>query len=250
VQDAAIASTEEAFEALAAKGARISSREVHVLAGVQSGISQHYADDAQAAGRLVPALWKHFQRPLSICLPAGARADRRWSQPAHSVIWLRHWGGSLLSSPRFPLANITGLDINPLNIAVCRSRLRRIKDSKLKFAVAGSTAGEASASYDAIFAMAVFRHGKLNVSPPPPKCDHFIHFADFERSVTDLARCLKPGGLLAIQHAMFRFADTRVATEFEPILSVFPPQSIQLYDRDDCNLPSTFYPDVMFRKLE
>jgi SAM-dependent methyltransferase len=150
----------------------------------------------------------------------------------------------------FPLANIIGLDINPHNISICRSRLRRIKDSKLSFAVAGSTAGEASASYDAIFAMAVYRHGKLNVTQPPPKCDHLIRFADFEQSVTDLARCLKPGGLLVIQHAMFRFADTRVATEFEPILSLFPPQYIQLYDRDDCNLPNTFYPDVMFRKLK
>jgi len=150
----------------------------------------------------------------------------------------------------FPLANITGLDINPYNISVCRSRLRRIKESKLSFAVAGSTTGEASASYDAIFAMAVYRHGKLNVPQPPPKCEPLIHFTDFEQSVTDLARCLKPGGLLIIQHAMFRFADTRLATEFEPILSVFPPQYIQLYDRDNCNLPNTFYPDVMFRKLE
>lgn len=148
----------------------------------------------------------------------------------------------------FPLANITGLDINPYNIAVCRSRLRRIKDSKLSFAVAGSTAGEASASYDAIFAMAVYRHGDLNMSPPPPKCDHRIRFADFEQSVTDLARCLKPGGLLVIQNAMFRFADTRVATEFEPVLSLFPLQSVPFYGRDDCNLPSSFYPDVMFQK--
>jgi len=148
----------------------------------------------------------------------------------------------------FPLANITGLDINPYNIAVCRSRLRRIKDSRLSFAVAGSTSGEGSASYDAIFAMAVYRHGELNVSPPLPKCDHRIHFADFEQSVTDLSRCLKPGGLLVMQHAMFRFADTRVATEFEPILCQFPLQYIPLYGRDDCNLPGSVYAEVMFRK--
>ena len=148
----------------------------------------------------------------------------------------------------FPLANIVGLDINPYNIAVCRFRLRRMADSRLKLAVAGSSAGEASASYDAIFAMAVYRHGDLNVSPPPPKCEPLIRFADFEQSVTGLARCLKPAGLLIIQHAMFRFADTCVASEFEPVLSLFPLQHTPIYGRDDCHLPSSFYPDVMFKK--
>jgi hypothetical protein len=71
----------------------------------------------------------------------------------------------------FEQATIVGLDINPLNLAVCRFRRRRIGDAKLHFAVAGSTTREASASYDVIFAMAVFRHGNLNSSPPPPKCD-------------------------------------------------------------------------------
>src|ERR1035438_2615363 len=59
----------------------------------------------------------------------------------------------------FQQATIVGLDINPLNIAACRFRLRRIGDAKLHFAVAGSTTREASASFDVIFAMAVFRHG-------------------------------------------------------------------------------------------
>src|ERR1035438_6073596 len=85
---------------------------------------------------------------------------------------------------------------------------------------AGSITDEASASYDVIFAMAVFRHGNLNSSPPPPKCDHRIHFADFEQSVTDLARTLKPDGLLVIQHVMFRLADTLVAAGFEPVFSL------------------------------
>ena len=149
----------------------------------------------------------------------------------------------------FPMATIVGFDINRHNIAVCRSRLRRAKDSRLIFAQAASTAGEAEASYDAIFAMAVFRHGDLNLSPPPPKCDHRLRFADFERSVTDLTRCLKSGGLLVIHNAMFRFGDTRVAAQFEPVECKGHFLDGPLYDRENCSLAAGHYPYVIFRKL-
>lgn len=149
----------------------------------------------------------------------------------------------------FPQATIVGLDINPYNIFVCRSRLRKIKDPRIAFSVAGSPANEASASYDAIFAMAVFRHGDLNKIPPPPNSGHRIRFADFEQSVADLARCLKPGGLLVIRHAMFRFADTRVASQFETVLSLDPGEKGPLYGPDNCNLPGAVDPDIVFRKI-
>ncbi len=149
----------------------------------------------------------------------------------------------------FPQATIVGLDINPYNISVCRSRLRKTKDTKIVFSVAGSAANEASASYDAIFAMAVFRHGDLNKIPPPSTCRHRIQFADFEQSVHDLARCLKPGGLLVIRHAMFRFADTTVASQFEAVFSLDPGENGPLYDRDNCVLPDAVDPDVVFRKI-
>jgi len=148
----------------------------------------------------------------------------------------------------FPQADLVGLDINPFNIAVCRFRRLMAGDQRMRFAVAGSTAGESTGSYDAIFAMAVFRHGDLNTSPPPPKSDPLIRFADFERSVADLARVLKPGGLLVIQYAMFRFGDTRVAGAFETALSVKPDNPDPFYDRDDCLLADTEYSEVVFRK--
>ena len=119
----------------------------------------------------------------------------------------------------------------------------------MTFSVAGSTDSEASAGYDAIFAIAVFRHGDLNLSPPPPKCDHRLRFVDFEQSVTDLARCLKPGGLLVIHNAMFRFGDTRVAAQFEPIDCMGHLIEGPLYDHENCSLPAGNYPHVIFRKL-
>jgi SAM-dependent methyltransferase len=149
----------------------------------------------------------------------------------------------------FPLATIVGLDINRYNIAVCRSRLRRAKDSRMIFVQSASTAAEPDSNYDAIFAMAVFRHGDLNVTPPPPKCDHRLHFAEFEQAVSDLARCLKPGGLLVLHHAMFRFSDTSVAAQFEPVISRNLFIEGPLYDRNNCSLPINHYPYVVFRKL-
>jgi SAM-dependent methyltransferase len=149
----------------------------------------------------------------------------------------------------FPQANIVGLDINPFNIAICRFRRLRAGDKRMTFAVAGSTDGEASASYDAVFAMAVFRHGDLNISPPPPVSGHRIRFAEFEQSVADLARVLKPGGLLVIQYAMFRFGDTRIAKDFEAEIRVKLNKWDPFYGSDDCLLPEAEYPEVVFRKL-
>lgn len=149
----------------------------------------------------------------------------------------------------FPEAAIVGYDINPFNIAICRRQQRKVGDDRLNFAVAGSTASEADAKFDAIFAMAVFRHGDLNSSPPPSRCDHRICFADFERSVSDFARTLKPGGLLVMQYAMFRFADTSVAPGFEAAFRLEPAGNFPLYGIDNCVLSVEDYPEVVFRKL-
>jgi SAM-dependent methyltransferase len=148
----------------------------------------------------------------------------------------------------FPHAKLIGLDINPLNILACRFRRRRNGDRNMHFAIANSTSGQADASHDAIFAMAVYRHGDLKVAEPPSKCDHRIRFADFERSVTDLARCLKPGGLLVIEHAMFRFADASVASQFSPSFRWESHEKEPTYDRYDCILRHANYHDVVFCK--
>src|SRR5262249_33650455 len=61
----------------------------------------------------------------------------------------------------FPTARIKGIDINPHNVRVCHQRLAENPAPGLCFEVADSVRGEAVASYDAIFCMAVFRHGDL-----------------------------------------------------------------------------------------
>lgn len=148
----------------------------------------------------------------------------------------------------FPQAAITGIDINPRNISIGRAKARKLGLDHLEFIAAGSTDHQPSESYDAIFAMAVFRHGDLNVNPPPARCDDRILFEDFETTVSDLARCLKPGGLLAIKHAQFRFADTAASAGFDVALRQNDDHAGPWYGRDNRLLSGVSYDAVMFRK--
>lgn len=150
----------------------------------------------------------------------------------------------------FAVATIKGIDINAGSIALCRKRLKRHPDAKLSFAVAGSTHAERTASYDAIFCMAVLRHGRL-AAPGVTRCDHLIRFADFAAVVEDFARCLKPGGLLIIRHSNFRLRDTPVSAAFEPVLSLELPQgatTTPIFGPDDELMRDVTYPDTVFRK--
>ena len=122
----------------------------------------------------------------------------------------------------FPGATIDGVDIHPYRVAAARERLRRRGgDPALSFAVAGSAKHLPDGYYDAIFCLAVFRHGGLQPGPAP-RCDHLIKFAAVEQTVTELARCLKSGGFLAIAHSNFRFADMAVAASFETAVRELP----------------------------
>jgi len=153
-----------------------------------------------------------------------------------------------LSSPHTLF--IKGIDINPRSIATCEARLRRAGDRRIAFVIGNSTAQEDTGAYDAIFCMAVLRRSEL-AAPGVNRCDHLIRFADFERQVTDFARCLKDGGFCVIRHTKFRFADTHVAAGFEPVLQVVrkpPDKTTPLFDRNNCRLMDAVYSDVVFRK--
>jgi SAM-dependent methyltransferase len=150
----------------------------------------------------------------------------------------------------FPTARIKGVDINRRNIRECRERLARIGgDPGLSFEIAGSAVAERTACYDAVFAMAVFRHGGLGAAPR--RCDHLIKFDDFERSVGELARSLKPRGLLVLRHANFRFGDTPTASAFRRIcVAPFHPKAAPtpLYGPDNRLLPNGQANDGVFEK--
>ncbi len=66
-------------------------------------------------------------------------------------------------------------------------------------------------------------HGDLTVTGAR-RCDPLMRFEDFERTVADFARCLKPGGLMFLHTTNFRFGDTATAAEFEAVLEARPEQ--------------------------
>jgi len=150
-----------------------------------------------------------------------------------------------------PEAAIKGIDINRRAITACKKKLDRSPDPKITFEVASSTHEEASASYDAIFCLAVLRHGDLSTTSATTS-EAIIPFTDFESMVGDLARCLKAGGLLFIAHSNFRFSDTTASRGFEVALSLTsaePNPRTPLFDRDNCFMLGAAYGDLVFRKL-
>lgn len=134
----------------------------------------------------------------------------------------------------FPQAVIRGIEIDPTRVRICRNRLRETGDTAISFACAADATGEPPESHDAIFCMAVFRDPALDAPETRSTMGH-ITFDDFERGMADLVRCLKPGGLLFVEHSNFRVSDTGSAPALEPVLHADPPRSAKtpgLYGRD------------------
>jgi SAM-dependent methyltransferase len=150
----------------------------------------------------------------------------------------------------FPHAVIKGIDINAANIAVCRRRLKEKPDAAISFETTSSMEAEPAAVYDAIFAMAVLRHGSLGL-PGVTRCDHLIRFDEFARAVEDFKRCLKPSGLLVIRHSNFRLSDAPAGTAFETILRVKNAETAKkspIFGPDNLLMVGVEYPDAVFRK--
>jgi SAM-dependent methyltransferase len=162
-------------------------------------------------------------------------------------------GEELLSlHQHFPSARIHGIDVNPLAIRTARKRVRAAGlESSITVAKGGDTGAESPASYDAVMALAVFRHGALNDGPP--SCEPTLWFADFERTVTGLADCVRPGGVLVIRHANFRFADCAIAEQFELVRSGYVSVGdgglpTPVYDRDNELLDLDLRDDGIYRR--
>ena len=208
-------------------------------------------------------MWLHWFQPHGAFQPYNdTRADRypqifgfvQSQLGASSEVKILSYGcstGEEVFSLRayFPRAAIKGIDINPGNIAICRRRLKKMRDPALTFETARSTRAEPSASYDAIFAMAVLRHGGL-AQPGVTRCDHLIPFAEFAAAVDDFKRCLKPGGVLVIRHSNFRLCDAPAGAAFETLFSVKMPDAqrqVPIFGPDNRLLKGVDYPDTVFR---
>lgn len=144
----------------------------------------------------------------------------------------------------FPTATITGIDISAPRIAVARREVPARQQKTTRFVVAASAAGELPDSYDAVLAMAVFRHGDL--ADGPARIGAGLSFDRFETAVSQLAVRVRPGGYFAIRHANFRFADTAIADGFDAIMwdeSITPH-----YDRSGLRLRHVATEPCLFRR--
>ncbi len=161
-------------------------------------------------------------------------------------------GDEVFSLRRYlPGARVRGLDINWANVRECRARQRACGDPMVSFARAGSAEGEPAEAYDAVLAMAVLRHGDLS-DGDRDSCEGVIGFEAFEATVTGLARCVKPGGLLLIEHSNFRFADTAVSAGFVPAVTRHRAEvdrRTPVYGPDNRRLAEQAEVTVGFRKL-
>ncbi len=153
----------------------------------------------------------------------------------------------------FPTARIHGIDVNPLAVRSARKRVAAAGQSAaIPVARGGDARAEAASSYDGVLALAVFRHADLNDGPPT--CDGVLRFADFERTVEGLAKCVRPGGLLVIRHANFRFTDCACAAGFEAISTGYLSAGegglpSPVYGRDNRKLGFELRDDGIYRRL-
>ncbi len=145
---------------------------------------------------------------------------------------------------RLPLAEITGIDVNAW--ALDRAR-QADPDPRSRYILAD--APDPSERYDAVLAMAVFRHGQIELERPED-CAAILPFADVAAGIARLDAVLRPGGWLAIYNAHFRFADMPVAGHYraEPFrMTDHAPQTL-LYGPDNRRIDGTEYDAVLFRK--
>jgi hypothetical protein len=96
----------------------------------------------------------------------------------------------------------------------------------------------------------VLRRGILNVGRRE-HCDPHLRFADFDRQIAEFARCLRPGGLLAVRNSNFRLRDASAAAQFEVALRLRLAPDVQtpLFGPDNRRLADQAYGEVVFRRL-
>ena len=144
---------------------------------------------------------------------------------------------------RMPNARITGLDLNRRMI----ERARAADPGALShYRVAGAPL--ADERFHAVLAMAVFRHGELELHQPEA-CTRYLPFARFAEGLAMLDAVLEPGGWLALYNQQFRLSDTPLALRYQAEdLTMAEPLTL-LYGPDDQRLHGVRETAVLFRKL-
>ncbi len=130
-----------------------------------------------------------------------------------------------------PAGRFAGIDINGARIGQARAKLGNVS---VRLWAAASIEESGAGTFDAISCLSVLQHNVL-VKDWPEDCTPYMTFGKFETAVIDLDRHLKVGGMLLLYHTSFRFADTRVADRYTPLLvtDLLVPGSNKRYDRNN-----------------
>jgi len=173
-----------------------------------------------------------------------ALAERLSALPAPRVLSFGCASGEEVRAlrRRMPQARITGIDANARAIALARAA-----DPTGDYRCAARI--EPGEPWDAILALAVFRHGRLKAERPAD-CSAVLPFARFEAGVAMLDACLAPGGYLAIGNANFRFTDTALAGRYAVEPPRMPPaDGDPRYGPDNRLREGDIYDELLFRKV-
>jgi hypothetical protein len=144
---------------------------------------------------------------------------------------------------RLPQATIVGVDANPRALARAR---RRDRDPRSRYIVADRPpTGE---TFDAVLALAVFRHGTLG-RERPVRCTAVLPFARAAEAFVALDGALRPGGVLAWGNAHFRLADLPGGDRFDLIETSADLDPVEVaYGADDRQVPADGEAGGLYRK--
>jgi hypothetical protein len=98
----------------------------------------------------------------------------------------------------FPTAQIVGTDINPLNVL----KAMKHRNDRIRFVYSMDRILKRFGGFDAVFCMAVLR------TPKRKRIAEHYPFARFAERALFLETLVKPGGILVIHNATYRFSDT------------------------------------------
>lgn len=139
-------------------------------------------------------------------------------------------------SEYFPAALIIGTDINPLNLW----KAKKFRSERIRFVYALDSLLKRFGPFDAVFCMAVLR------TPQRAHIADRYPFERFEERVLFLDSLVRPGGLLVIHNASYRFSDTANQSPYETIPVAAPYDTVFLPD----GLTEATPDGSIFRKLE
>jgi hypothetical protein len=142
----------------------------------------------------------------------------------------------------FPLAEIIGADINPVNLYEAR---RQHRGAGIRFVYASDRALSSLGLFDMIYCLTVLRDTRID---DEPSIRELYPFERFDERVRFLHSLLRLRGLLVFYGNMYRFRDTSVAQNYEIIPLAHTPVGKNITFARDGRNDGAEYLDVLFRK--